>query len=135
MTSQLMGRYIRAARLKGHDNSGKCAEIVREPSDEVLVLKQITRDYIINNPSLAAQRQGQERIICSLFGWIIEGSSGDEPPRFLPTRLRYLWDIEETTQARFAADCIASLTEAECVGLHARLSGTSSGSVLDPIVR
>lgn len=33
------------------------------------------------------------------------------------------------------ADCIASLSESEAVALHARLTGTASGSVLDPIVR
>lgn len=135
MTSQLIGRYIRAARLSEPDSGGKSVKIAREQFDEVLVLKQITRDYIINNPSLAGQRQGHERIIRSLFGWIIDGITASGPPRFLPTRLRYLSDIEGTTPARVATDCIASLTEAECIGLHARLSGISSGSVLDPIVR
>lgn len=33
------------------------------------------------------------------------------------------------------ADCIASLSESEAVALHARLTGTTAGSVVDPIVR
>jgi len=135
LTSQLIGRYIHAAKLKETDEDGKSVEITLEQTDEVLVLKQITRDYIINNPSLAAQQRGQEQIIRSLFRDIMDGSSEGRPPRFLPTRLRYLWDIEGTNQARFTADCIASLTESEAVGLYARLHGLSAGSVLDPIVR
>ncbi len=136
MTSQLIGRYIHAARLKEADVTGKSIVIASEEADEVLVLKQITRDYIINNPSLAAQQEGQVRIIRALFEAIFEDLAKENFPRYLPTRLRYLWGIDpEGSPARFAADCIAGLTESEVIGLHARLHGLSSGSVLDPIVR
>jgi dGTPase len=134
MNSQLIGRYIHAARLKEPDTTGKSVVITSEEADEVLILKQITRDYIINNPSLAAQQQGHERIIRTLFESLIK-TSKEGPPKYLPTRLRYLWDDTAPNPARFVADCIASLTEAEAVGLHGRLQGLSSGSVLDPIVR
>jgi dGTPase len=134
MTSQLIGRYIHAARLREPDETGKSVTISSGEEEEVLILKQITRDYIINNPSLAAQQKGQERIIRTLFNDLLEGSR-DGPPRYLPPRLRYLWDEAKSQPARFVADCIASLTEAETVALHNRLQGTSSGSVLDPIVR
>jgi dGTPase len=56
-------------------------------------------------------------------------------PAFLPKRLRYLRPLAGTSSMRFVADCIANLSEAEAIALHARLSGTSTGSVLDPIVR
>jgi dGTPase len=49
--------------------------------------------------------------------------------------LRYLWDLRGESVSRFAADCIASLTEGEATALHGRLLGYKSGSVLDPIVR
>jgi len=103
-------------------------------ADEVRILKQITRDYIIENSTLAAQQQGQERILSTLYETIFYDSKIG-PPRYIPRRLVYLWDAKTTSPARFVADCISSLTEAEVVALHGRLQGTSSGSVLDPIVR
>ena len=104
-----------------------------EEADEVRLLKQITRDYVIGSPTLRAQQYGQERIIRSLFDMILEASAKG-PPEWLPRRLEYLWS-DEISLPKFTADCIASLTEAEVVGLNARLQGLSSGSVLDPIVR
>jgi dGTPase len=135
MTSALIGRYITAARVKSPSLSGEGSVLIgTEEADEVRILKQITRDYIINNPSLAAQQKGHRRILETLFENLFEDSS-EGPPRYLPRRLVYLWEYSENGRDRFAADCIASLTEAEAVGLHGRLQGFSSGSVLDPIVR
>ena len=119
VTPQLIGRYIHAAKLQEPDETGKSVIISAEEADEVLILKQITRDYIISNPSLAAQQRGQERIIRTLFSDLIDGSKNGFP-KYLPARLRYLWHEAEAKPARFVADCIASLTEAEAVGLHNR---------------
>ncbi|MFG1341370.1 deoxyguanosinetriphosphate triphosphohydrolase family protein [Xanthobacter autotrophicus] len=136
MTSRLIGNYIRAARLIEPTTSGKCVEISQPEHDQVLILKQITRDYIINNPSLAAQQKGQKRIISDLFDDLYHDSKAKWAyPNYLPVRLRYLWGMSGGKPARFAADCIASLTEAEAAALHGRLRGLSGGSVLDPIVR
>ncbi len=136
MTSALIGRYIHAVTLKpaaeiGED--GTCVSFEASAVDEIKILKQITHDYIINSPTLAAQQRGQERIVSQLFDDLCDDSH-KEFPRYLPRRLAYLWN-SPTEKARFAADCIASLTEAEAIGLHARLNGLASGSVLDPIVR
>ncbi|POR50012.1 deoxyguanosinetriphosphate triphosphohydrolase family protein [Bosea psychrotolerans] len=134
LTSGLIGRYIRAAELREPDAEGKCLHIEPDASDQVLVLKQITRDYIISNPSLAAQQKGQERIIRELFEDLLSDTKSGSPPNYLPQRLSYLYEFD-STPARIVSDCIASLTEGEAVALHARLRGVASGSVLDPIVR
>jgi len=135
LTSQLIGRYIRSANLHAGNGSALPYLVIGdEEAMEVRVLKQITRDYIIESPSLAAQQVGQKRILAELFELIFKESK-IECPRFLPKRLRYLWKLERCTRARFTADCIASLTEAEAIALGSRLKGTASGSVLDPIVR
>jgi dGTPase len=136
MTSLLIGRYIDKAKLKRPediDAHGVCVTIDDNFADEIRILKQITRDYIINIPSLAAQQRGHRRIVEQLFEDLYDDSKTGSPS-YLPPRLRYLWDVPER-RARFAADCIASLSEAETLGLHARLRGLASGSVLDPIVR
>jgi dGTPase len=136
LTSALIGRYLNAITLVEKDSySAGTSRISIEESaaDEVRVLKQIARDHIIHSPALVAQQHGQQRIIKNLFRWFSEDSK-DSIPAYLPRRLNHLWDMTES-RARFAADAICSMTEAEAVALHGRLSGSSSGSVLDPIIR
>ena len=136
MTSQLIGTYIGAININTNLSSNEAVVFNEDRRDEVCILKQITRDYIINNPTLAAQQHGQKRIITDLFNALWAGYDNDLGyPTFAPIRLRYLAQVEGTTKARFVADCIASLSESEAVALHARLYGAVTGSVLDPIVR
>jgi dGTPase len=132
LTSMLIGRYVRAVSLDLLKGSG--VSITIDEEDEVRILKQITRNYIISSPSLIAQQRGQRKIIRELFEILFDGRK-NQPPSFLPGRLKYIWQASEGIKARFASDCIASLTEKEVVGLHARLTGFAGGSVLDPIVR
>jgi dGTPase len=136
LTSYFIGRYITAIKINPDLDDKKAVTFDDERLHEVLILKQITRDYIIGNPTLAAQQYGQKRIVEELFEAIDSGY--DERlgyPSFLPVRLRYLGEIDEGTHARMVADCVASLSESEAIALHARLYGHASGSVLDPIVR
>jgi len=136
LTSWFIGRYINAIKINPDSTAEKAVVFDEDRLHEVLILKQITRDYIIGNPTLAAQQHGQKKIIQELFKAINEGY--DETlgyPTFLPIRLRYLSEIDSGTHARMVADCIASLSESEAIALHARLHGIAAGSVLDPIVR
>lgn len=136
MTSQMIGKYIRSVSLTGASEDERRVTFIPEDVDEIRILKQITRDHVIATPSLAAQQHGQKRILEYLFDQIFEGSKGDkEYPDFLPARLRYLRGLAKTSTPRFVADCVASLTEKEAIGLYGRLSGTAAGSVFDPIVR
>ena len=135
MTSQLIARYITSTNITMPSESLTSALDVPDTYlDEVKLLKQITKNYVINNPTLIAQQKGHERIIRSLFHTLYRGTTKNSCPSYLPRRLEYLWD-KNISKARFVSDCIASLTEAEAVGLWGRLQGRASGSVLDPIVR
>lgn len=131
-TSQLIGRYVKAARLADCDTGLQIEESMLE---EVKLLKQITRDYVIGSPALAAQQHGYGKVIEFLYSTIIAACNADRVPDFIPHRFRYMWELAEGDNVRFTADCISSLTEKEALGLYARLSGSASGSVLDPIVR
>jgi len=133
LTSSLIGRFASATTVS---DDTTCEPVVKPLAieSEVRLLKQITRDYIISTPALIAQQHGQKRIIAGLFDAIINSCGGDPPP-FTPPRFRYLWKLSEGRRSRFAADFIASLTEAQATALYGRLYGTSAGSVLDPIVR
>lgn len=136
LTSFLINRYMDALSINTNRDDPKSVVFDTELVDEVAILKQITRDYIIASPTLAAQQHGQKLIIEELFGYL--STEPDIPqgyPAFLPVRLQYLRPLSSGSPKRFVADCIASLSEPEAIGLHARLTGRAAGSVLDPIVR
>jgi dGTPase len=130
-TSELIGRFINATKLS---REGSGVEVPRNFHAEVLLLKEITKHYIISNPALLAQQRGQRKIISDLFQALCT-ESADSAPGYLPARLRYIWELNEGNLPRYAADCIASLTEREVISLHDRMFGTNAGSVLDPLVR
>lgn len=135
LTSTLIGRYVQATKLNP-DLTGPPVIRGQEEEEEIYILKQITRDYVITSPTLLAQQHGQERIITGLYRAISDGAVRDRGrPGFLPHRLAYLWDEADNSIPRFTADCIASLTEGQATALYGRLYGTAAGSVLDPIVR
>lgn len=138
MTSQMIGNYVESIEIPSSVSKMPRINIDEDHEDEISILKQITRDYIIGQPSLLAQQRGQERVIVDLYddlmGYLKKNHEEDIPP-FLPIRLRYLRALSSTSDPRFVADCIASLSEREALALHGRLMGVSSGSVLDPIVR
>lgn len=136
MTSQMIGKYIKSIAISDKPFGEKSVSFIEDDLDEVAILKQITRDYIIGSPILLAQQHGQKRIITDLYNELSNSLNdhSDYPP-FLPVRLRYLREISGINNARFVADCIAGLSEREAIALHGRLFGTATGSVLDPIVR
>ena len=136
LTSTLIGKYIDGIHINPDRTSEEAVTFTDDYVAEIRILKQITRDYIISSPTLAAQQHGQQKIIADLYDALTTASrSSTGYPAFLPVRLRYLRPIAGTSPARFVADCIASLSESEAIALHARLTGAVTGSVLDPIVR
>src|SRR5690606_36054122 len=91
MTSQLIGQYIGGISINPDSTSKKAVVFKDDWLDEIRILKQITRDYIIGSPTLAAQQHGQKRIIEDLFEAFWKGHDRELGfPPFLPIRLRYL---------------------------------------------
>ena len=135
LTSTLIGHYVQETELA---NRMPCKNRIILQNvghqDEIRLLKQITMDYILSSPSLAAQQRGQIKIIEHLFEEFFDEIKSGKP-KVLPRRFHHQLGNSEDTPGRIAGDCIASLTEGEAIALHRRLNGTSGGSVLDPIVR
>lgn len=136
LTSVLIGRYLPAihlSSLEAFEQSRRAVVIDSKKADEVRLLKQIARDYIISSTALAGQQRGQKRILQDLFFDIYEDIASGSPS-YLPKRF-HDFCRGDVSAVRATADCIASLTENEAYALHARFNGYSAGSVLDPIVR
>ncbi|MGE3989935.1 deoxyguanosinetriphosphate triphosphohydrolase family protein [Pseudorhodoplanes sp.] len=131
VTSQFIGHFVQATRLRLPSNESEpCIDISPEVRAQIAILKQITRDYIIDIPALAAQQHGQARMLRELF----EDLRDLDAKSYLPKRFSYLFE-DQTSKVRAIADCLCSMTERETVGLHGRLRGYDAGSLLDPIVR
>lgn len=129
--------YVNGLR---RDEAGKIAE---DPDmrREIDLMKSLTWTYVIEAPALAAQQEGQRRIIDTLYGYYSAAASRN--PHVLPTWAQaYLSDEDLTAQhesighaqQRVACDIIASLSERQAYALFARLTGHDSGTVVTAIV-
>jgi dGTPase len=108
--------------------------------DAVDVLKQLTWHYVILRPALATQQEGQVKAIEFLYRFYLQrlNKPEDSPlpiERLVPSSLTHYLDTVEGVarphNARLAADIIASLTEDEALMLYGRLTGYSTGSLVD----
>jgi dGTPase len=125
----------------------------------VEVLKKLTWYFVIDRPALASAQYGQARLIRELFVWLTSWASatytgpatqsadlerrtysiGGLPPRLIDYLDIAAWQAPETGGyggheqriARGCVDFISSLTEAQAIALHARMSGANISSMLD----
>lgn len=91
------------------------------------LLKELIWVYVIENPKLATQQHGQTKIIGDLLTW-----HADDWKNLLPPDRKE--EAEEGKPLRTCADHISSLTEAQAVSLHRRMSGTELGSFSDDLI-
>jgi dGTPase len=132
-TSYLIGRFVDAAR-----RNGETLDIGREELAEVAVLKELAWFYVITDPSLSTIQRGQERVIDDLHKIYVDAAlDTKDGAKLFPLAQRELLErIRVPNEARrVATDLVAGLTEAMAYELHHRLTGISSGSILDAAAR
>lgn len=136
-SSFYVGRFLNSISLNFSNRKYVSINYDENLHREMQLLKQVTRDYIIRSPSLAAQQKGYQRIVREIFEDLLEEFTGKKTElRYFPIRFRHIYENkEDSSNARIVADCISGLTEIEVVKLHDRLRGIASGSIVDPIVR
>lgn len=139
VTSQLISEFVGpdAIRLQiagdGNDLTryGARLAITARHRNMVTALSQLLSCYVIDRPGLASQQAGQAHIIDQLIRWY-----SSDPSRLLPEGRREEYEGHDGRRGhgdkyRAAADAVASLTEAQAVKLHRRLSGAEFGQVTD----
>lgn len=132
-TSYLIGRFVDAATSKGG-----ALVIGHDELAEVAALKELAWFYVITDPSLSTIQHGQERVIDDLHEIFVGAALDTKDGRNLfPLAQRELLErIRIPNEARrVATDFVASLTEGMAYELHHRLTGVSSGSILDAAAR
>jgi dGTPase len=134
-TAVLINTYVNAVRLVADEQPGKRVQISDAARDQVNILKQLTRFYVVENPALETQQYGQRRVVRELFG-IYEDAldSGHDMGVFPPSHRE---EIEAANgheeRIRIVSDLISSMTEQQLLRTHQRLVGLSPGSVMDVV--
>jgi dGTPase len=130
-TAGLIGRYVRATSF-----SAGGLRIQPQAIVEVALLKELTRQYVVESPALATQQHGQRRIVGELFTMFRDALiAGDAA--IIPARFRQQAEAlsgrpnADTDRTRLAADCVASMTEEQAITVHQRLTGSQLGSLVE----
>lgn len=106
---------------------------------EVMLLKQLTWQNVIEDATLTTMQMGQVEIIQTLFEILHRWLQTETKLQRLPTRLREIDKVsisenyanDAARRGRVVADYIAQLTEEQAIDLHSRLTGTTRGSIHD----
>lgn len=135
VTSMLIERFLNAFSLKTDPQSGYRVEIEPQARLYVTLLKQLTWQYVIENPSLVTRQHGQRHIIRRLIEVLHEhmtsiSSGGRSPYLLFPEHYReQLRDAAGNDErSRLVIDYIASMTEPQALHLYQRLSGAASST-------
>ena len=141
-TSSLIGRYIQSAELRIGAAPGERLLLPAIYDQEIFMLQQLTWHYMILNPALSTQQQGQKHLIRELFQYFYDAAmSGDEtrlPPkgREMMQRLSLGGRARRTkaTCTRLASDMVCCMTEPEAQDVAHRILGISPGSAFDRLL-
>jgi|SRR5579859_1893636 len=133
-TSQMIHRYVNGVEVNSND-----AAIAVDPQyeKEVTILKELTWTYVIEAPALALQREGQKRVISTLFE-VYHRAAGDESrwsifPQYYRDELEKALTARE--RKRVIADLIAGMTEPQAVEEYRQIVGAWLPSSLQEVVR
>jgi dGTPase len=143
-TSRLIDRFVRGVRLDETPNGRVALKVEAGHETQLRFLQALVWVYVINNPRLATQQQGQRQIIRTLFETYL-GAIKRRNSDFVPALFREDVDQLPTPperpsaekreaaeeETRLAVDIVASFTDAQAVLLHKRLTGTAPGSITE----
>jgi dGTPase len=135
-TSTLIGKYLRAIEFVENVDGRLQARVSPDADKEVIVLKEPTWRYVIQNPALETQQYGQRRVIHDLFNIFADAAaSGGSPKNIGIFPVGHQEELAaaagEQETIRLVTDFIASMTEQEAFVMHWRLTGIAPGSVTD----
>ena len=138
-TSKYVNRFIHAVTLCDPATSeGRIIQFASSAIYEIKMLKELTWHYVMRRPALTAQKKGQIHMVKTLFDTFhtaVRSSRRADWDIFpFSYRERLMLTEESQERSRIVIDLIASMTEAQAIQMYQRLTGTSQGSILIPIV-
>jgi len=136
--SALITRYVNAVELVSQQDGASAGfEIPDAIGEEVAVLKELTWFYVIERPSLAIIQRGQRRVVSELFDRYMDAVGRGELRLFPAAHAERLRQesVTDAAKVRVVVDLLASLTEPAALEVYQRMSGITTGSLLDPAGR
>lgn len=136
-TGNLIRQYVFGIHLNPSCSEDDRAVVIeRRYEMEIFLLKQLTRYFVIGNPSLAAQQYGKAKIITTLFNELLHAATTNQNwASILPIRCREdLANLEKrssSTCARVIADVVSSLSDREALSMYRHFTGIKSGAALE----
>lgn len=150
--SNLIGRYINTVKISDEVawNNGPFVALEQEEWHEVQILKEITKNFVIQRPDIALLQRGQQRILRELVTYLFEWKQSVDDFKRLPRRLREEIEIARDQREggarrlargyvkqanrdrpfaprghenRCILDYLCSLTDGQCYSLYYKLSG------------
>jgi dGTPase len=129
LTTILISQFVRAIRLS---NSRKKIESVVicdfNAKEEILMLKELTWQYVILRPELAAQQYGQQQAIQTVFSALLKNSQRDQRQILFPLEYKEELDLAKGNagrRKRIVTDFVASMSEGELMRMYRSLRGRS----------
>lgn len=134
MTSFFVGRYLEKIELQEPKNcDDSLVRVCDEHKIEIEMLKELTWQYVIENPALVTQQRGYKLAINSLFDTFLEAILENKLAVF-PLAIRERLEVDHDEPVRIVADFIASMTEQQAIEMFQRFKGISFGSFLKGII-
>jgi len=137
-TSSLIKEFIFAARLDPEGGVGAFLQVDPALQFNIDFLHGLVEDYVIINPKLGTQQQGQRQVIRNLFAVYLAAVRSRDGALVPPLFHRELDEVRGGTegtphpsQVRLAVDIVAGFTDNQALGMHRRLLGVSPGSVTE----
>jgi dGTPase len=140
VSSELINRFVTGTMVrKLATGITEALDIPQKLRAEVAILKELIWRYVIQSPALAAQQHGQREVIRSLFRILYDATDDGRhylfPAAFRDAAQQFSTETASADRARLVADAVASLSDNQALRLYQRLTASSQGSVLDPIIR
>lgn len=141
--SRLIGKFSRSVRLTLH-GTGISLAAHHLIHLSINILKQMMHYYVYDHPSLAAQQQGERRLLKELFDIIYDATGSQKDINILAPRHKSLVEHElnnahsngsfnETRlRSRLTADIISSFSESEAITLYHQLTGVAVDRLTHP---
>jgi dGTPase len=96
-----------------------------ESQRTVAVLKQLTWNFVIEDPALASEQYGKRTVIRRLFEVLGNAATDPKAWKMFPVALQEQLQDRSVSTARTTADYIASMGEQRAVELYAELAGSA----------
>lgn len=97
--------------------------------DEVAILKGLTKHFVISSPALGVRQAGEEAVLRSLYSILLDDANKAHSRLLSAESKERISD--SVSKPRVVLDVISSMTDAQALALHQKLTGQTVASILD----